>query len=74
MFKEWFEAFAIHLEGFSRFRIFNLHGSVWINHLNNEWASPTRAELARKLMQPGAVKQYLLVGFESFPGNRFVME
>ena len=46
MLKEWFEALAIHLEGFSSVRIFNLHGSVWINYLNDEWASPTRAELA----------------------------
>ena len=74
MLKEWFKALAIHLEGFSSVRIFNLHSSVWINHLNDEWASPTRAELAQKYMQAGAVKKYLLVGFESFPGNRFVME
>ena len=48
MLKEWFEALAIHFEGFASVQIFNLHGSVWKNHLNNEWANPTRAELARK--------------------------
>ena len=48
MFKEWFEALAIHLEGVSIVWIFNFHGSVWIDHLNNERASPTRAELSKK--------------------------
>ena len=48
MFKERFEALAIQLEGVSIVWIFNLHGSVWVNHLNDEWASPTRAELSRK--------------------------
>ena len=48
MFKERFEALAIHLEGVSIVWIFNFHGSVWIDHLNNERASPTRAELSRK--------------------------
>ena len=74
MFKERFEALAIHLEGVSIVRIFNLHGSVWVNHLNDEWASPTRAELSKKHMQTGALQQYFLIGFESFLGNRFVME
>ena len=55
MLKEWFEALAIHLEGVSIGRIFNLHGPVWINHLNDEWASPTRAELSREEMQSGAI-------------------
>ena len=48
MLKEWFEALAIHLEGFSSVRIFNFHGSVWIDYLNDEGASPARAELTRK--------------------------
>ena len=55
MLKEWFEALAIHLEGVPSVRIFNLHGSLWINHLNDEWVSPTRAELSREEMQSGAV-------------------
>ena len=46
--KEWFEALAIHLEGVPIVRIFNFHGSVWIDHLNDERVSPTRAELPRK--------------------------
>ena len=74
MLKEWFEALAIHLEGVPIVRILNFHGSVWINHLNDERASPTRVELSRKLMQSGTVQQYFLIGFESFPGNRFIME
>ena len=48
MLKEWFEALAVHLERVAIVRIFNFHGSVWINHLNDERASPTRAELSRK--------------------------
>ena len=48
MLKEWFEALAIHFEGFSSVRIFDLHGSVGINYLNDEWASPTGAELSRE--------------------------
>ena len=48
MFKEWFEALAIHLEGVSIVWIFNFHCSIWIDHLNNERASPPRAELSRK--------------------------
>ena len=74
MLKEWFEALAIHLEGVPIVRIFNFHGFVWINHLNDERASPTRAELSRKYMQSGAIQQHFLIGLESFPGNRFFME
>ena len=48
MVKERFEALAIHFEGVSIVWIFNFNGSVWIDHLNNERASPTRAELSRK--------------------------
>ena len=48
MFKERFEALAIHLEGVSIVWILNFHGSVWINLLNDERASPTGAELSRK--------------------------
>ena len=48
MLKEWFEALAIHFEGFSSVRIFDLHGSVGINYLNDEWASLTGAELSRE--------------------------
>ena len=48
MFKERFEALAIHLEGVSIVRIFNFHRPIWIDHLNNERASPSRAELSRK--------------------------
>ena len=48
MLKERFEALAIYFEGIPIVRIFNFHDSVWINHLNDEWASPTRAELSRK--------------------------
>ena len=48
MLKEWLEALAVHLEGVPIVRIFNFHGSVWINHLNDERASPTRTELSRK--------------------------
>ena len=48
MLKEWFEALAIHLEGIPIVWIFNFHCPVWINHLNDEGASPTRAELSRE--------------------------
>ena len=40
MLEEWLEALTIDFEGLSSIRIFNLHGSVWINYLNDEWASP----------------------------------
>ena len=36
MFEEWFESLDIHFEGLPSVRIFNLHGFVWINYLNDE--------------------------------------
>ena len=48
MLKEWFEALAIHFEGFSNVRIFDLHSTVGTNYLNDEWAGPTGAELSRE--------------------------
>ena len=74
MIEEWLQALTIDFKRLSSIRIFNLHGSVWINYLNNERVSPTREEFPWEYVQPGAVQQYLLVWFERFPSNSLVME
>ena len=74
MLEEWLQALAIDFKRLSNIRIFNLHCTVWVYHLDNERAGPTRAEFSSEYVQSGAVQQHLFVWFERFPSNSLVME
>ena len=74
MLEEWLQALAIDFKRLSSIRIFNLHCTVWVYYLDNEWPSPPRAEFSWKHVQPRAVQQYLLVRFKSFLHNGLIME
>ena len=54
--QKWLQALTIDFKDFPIFRILNLHGSIWVNNLDDEGSSPSRTEFTWKDVQARAIQ------------------